>query len=74
MKQLLLIIFGLFTSPPGVYQDYHDLRNDMVRAQIERRGISHQSTLKAMRKVERHLFVPAEYRKYAYEDTALPIS
>jgi protein-L-isoaspartate(D-aspartate) O-methyltransferase len=45
----------------------------MVREQIEGRGIKHRPTLEAMRKVERHLFVPVEYQRYAYEDTALPI-
>lgn len=58
---------------PSSYQNYIDLRNNMVRTQIEFRGINHQPTLKAMRSVERHLFVPLKQQERAYEDTPLPI-
>ncbi|MGK6350541.1 protein-L-isoaspartate(D-aspartate) O-methyltransferase [Parapedobacter sp. DT-150] len=54
-------------------QDYQHLRTDMVRRQLAARGITHRATLDAMEKVERHLFVPPEYRKQAYDDTPLPI-
>ena len=36
-------------------------------------GISDSLTLAAMRAVPRHRFVPAEQRRYAYDDTPLPI-
>lgn len=52
---------------------YQVLREKMVRDQIVSRGISDQLTLKAMRKVPRHLFVPAEYVSRAYNDSPLPI-
>lgn len=45
----------------------------MVREQIENRGIHHRATLQAMRKVERHLFVPPKFQKDAYEDSPLLI-
>ena len=45
----------------------------MVRVQIEDRGITDTSVLKALRKVPRHLFVPREYQAEAYADTPLPI-
>ena len=48
-------------------------RQRMVDQQIERRGITDKRVLDAMRKVKRHLFVPAHLRNVAYEDTPLPI-
>lgn len=52
---------------------YEYVRNSMVDDQIAARGISDQATLKAMRKVPRHLFVPPSYIKEAYSDRPLPI-
>jgi len=55
-------------------QDKFDrLRIIMVRTQIQDRGISDKATLNALRKVKRHLFVPATYQKRAYADNPLPI-
>jgi protein-L-isoaspartate(D-aspartate) O-methyltransferase len=73
VKQLLTILLALILPGACLSQDYREKRHAMVSRQIEDRGISHQPTLTAMRKVERHLFVPPEHRQYAYEDTALPI-
>ncbi len=52
---------------------YERLRYDMVRTQIERRGVKDEQVLKAMRKVPRHKFVPASLKDYAYRDQPLPI-
>jgi len=52
---------------------YAASRERMVAYQIEARGISDPRVLAAMRKVERHLFVPEEYRVYSYSDGPLPI-
>jgi protein-L-isoaspartate(D-aspartate) O-methyltransferase len=52
---------------------YEAARRSMVETQIQRRGISDASVLAAMKKVPRHEFVPAEFRKRAYEDGPLPI-
>ncbi len=49
------------------------LRLAMVRDQIEREGISDSRVLEAMRAVPRHLLVPPEYRRMAYEPRPLPI-
>jgi protein-L-isoaspartate(D-aspartate) O-methyltransferase len=48
-------------------------RNVMVDTQIVARGIHTPSVLAAMRRVPRHLFVPAEDLPYAYSDGPLPI-
>jgi protein-L-isoaspartate(D-aspartate) O-methyltransferase len=45
----------------------------MVDTQIAARGISSRTVLDAMRKVPRHLFVPAALQSRAYDDTPLVI-
>lgn len=45
----------------------------MVDGQIQARGVTDERVLDAMRRVERHLFVPADLRGRAYADTPLPI-
>jgi protein-L-isoaspartate(D-aspartate) O-methyltransferase len=45
----------------------------MVHQQMELRGIRDPRVLEAMRRVERHLFVPEDVRSFAYDDRALPI-
>lgn len=52
---------------------YEKQRESMVRYQIEERGIHNSQVLRAMRQVERHMFVPRDLRAYAYEDRPLPI-
>jgi len=44
----------------------------MITEQIAARGIKDARVLEAMRKVKRHLFVPAEFRHLAYTDGPLP--
>jgi protein-L-isoaspartate(D-aspartate) O-methyltransferase len=53
--------------------DYSKLRNDMVKSQIEERGILDQRVLKAMREIPRELFVPENMKASAYDDNPLPI-
>ena len=48
-------------------------RNRMVNLQIAARKIRDPLVLDAMKKVPRHLFVPAELRSEAYNDYPLPI-
>jgi len=48
-------------------------REMMVASQIESRGITDPRVLNAMRKVERHLFVPPDQVSRAYGDYPLPI-
>lgn len=45
----------------------------MVREQIVARGIKDQNLIQAMLTVQRHLFVPKNQERMAYEDRALPI-
>jgi protein-L-isoaspartate(D-aspartate) O-methyltransferase len=47
-------------------------RRMMVEDQIESRGVKDKALLTAMKKIPRHLFVPADFREYAYSDQALP--
>ena len=49
-------------------------REQMVREDIESRGIHNRRVLDAMRKTPRHLFVPEPWRDRAYDDTPLPTS
>jgi protein-L-isoaspartate(D-aspartate) O-methyltransferase len=48
-------------------------REDMVRRQIEARGVKNPLVLHAMNKVPRHLFVSDSYAREAYQDYPLPI-
>ena len=48
-------------------------RELMVERQIEHRGVHDPRVLAAMRTVPREVFVGEEMRKYAYEDSPLPI-
>jgi protein-L-isoaspartate(D-aspartate) O-methyltransferase len=48
-------------------------RQAMVETQIIPRGVSDKAVLDAMRKVERHLFVPSRLQPVAYADEPLPI-
>ncbi len=48
-------------------------REQMVRDQLLTRDIHDPRVLKAMRQVQRHLFVPVNEAPYAYEDRPLPI-
>lgn len=73
---LSLSIFLLLACCTGRSQpssDFAKQREMMVRLQIEARGIKDLRVLNAMRKVERHLFVPSEQASRAYGDYPLPI-
>jgi len=52
---------------------YSEEREEMVRGQIEARGVKDGSVLRAMREVARHCFVPRESRGEAYDDHPIPI-
>ncbi len=49
------------------------MRERMVETQIKSRGVKDERVLVAMRKVERHRFVPEPYVSLAYSDQPLPI-
>lgn len=52
---------------------FRKAREDMLREQIEGRGIRNARLLEAMYRVPRHCFVPQPVREKAYEDEPLPI-
>lgn len=52
---------------------FKEAREQMVEEQIRKRGITGTPLLQALRKVERHRFVPERYRNQAYNDYPLPI-
>jgi protein-L-isoaspartate(D-aspartate) O-methyltransferase len=75
-----LLVIGACTQSPGSASAgpaeddaYAQERLQMVRRQIEARGVSDPHVLEAMRKVPRHRFVPQSQRRHAYDDRPLPI-
>ena len=53
-------------------EDYSRARHLLVEG-LRGKGIKDSRVLAAMERVPREAFVPAQYRRFAYEDTALPI-
>ncbi len=72
---LVIVVFftGLLSASVYGQAEYQEHRDAMVETQLKPRNIYNIATLKAMRKVPRHLFVPKDVRKFAYSDGALPI-
>jgi len=66
-----LVIACGAAAPPA--EDPARARERMVRDQIEARGVTDARTLAALRKVERHQFVPPEVAALAYADHPLQI-
>jgi protein-L-isoaspartate(D-aspartate) O-methyltransferase len=52
---------------------FDDERREMMDV-LKERGISHENLLRAMGKLERHLFVSEPFVNRSYDDTALPIA
>ena len=73
MKTATLIITLGWLLPLMLMQDFSKLRNEMVKTQIENRGVKDSATLAALRKVPRHSFVPTDQVANAYEDRPLAI-
>jgi protein-L-isoaspartate(D-aspartate) O-methyltransferase len=65
------IFYAISTGERGL--SLQQLRELMVKKQIEARGVNDQRVLQAMVKVERHKFVPELSLSSAYEDHPLPI-
>ena len=53
--------------------DFEKLRQIMVERDIRPRGVKSEAVLRAMHEVPRHLFVTEDKKKYAYDDSPLPI-
>lgn len=73
MKHLYILVAFILLALPQQAQDYERDRDLMVTHQVAKRGIRDRRTLKAMRQVERHLFVPPQYMHMAYHDSPLTI-
>jgi protein-L-isoaspartate(D-aspartate) O-methyltransferase len=69
---LLMLLSGISCGQNS--DPFFAQRNRMVATQIENRGITDATVLQALRNVERHKFVPAQYIPYAYNDSPLPIA
>jgi protein-L-isoaspartate(D-aspartate) O-methyltransferase len=80
---LFLFCLGLVISKIAIAEDavtsaspssyFKVRRENMVKTQIEARGIKDERVLEAMLKIERHKFVPEGLERLAYEDGPLPI-
>ncbi|MEW5994288.1 MAG: protein-L-isoaspartate(D-aspartate) O-methyltransferase [Candidatus Zixiibacteriota bacterium] len=70
---VLLLLGSCQAQSTGQPADYKSAREQMVARQIESRGVKDKRVLDAMRKVERHRFVPKKVRHLAYTDQPLPI-
>jgi protein-L-isoaspartate(D-aspartate) O-methyltransferase len=77
---IALLVFGACSQKsepahavPSEAEPRAQERTDMVRRQIEARGVHDARVLEAMRTVPRHRFVPESQRGDAYEDRPLPI-
>ncbi len=68
-----IIVILLFINHVLIQDNYGLARNKMVDKQIAARGIRDPETLKAMKAVPRHHFVPADSRRMAYDDRPLLI-
>jgi len=73
MRVASLLVLILWLLPLREQQDYVQRREEMVKSQIEKRGVEDPATLAALRKTPRHLFVPANSINNAYDDRPLPI-
>ena len=70
---LLVLVVGCSYSQEETQNSFLHMRMQMLRTQIEGRGIRDAKVLNAMKRVERHLFVPDAYKGAAYGDHPLPI-
>jgi protein-L-isoaspartate(D-aspartate) O-methyltransferase len=70
---ILILLFQVFLPLQKQRDNNTQQREAMVNTQIERRGVRDTAVLAAMRKVQRHLFVPQDEVSNAYEDRPLPI-
>lgn len=78
---MILLTFFLWVGLNQVVDDIEFIsqsnhskeRTEMVRYQIQQRGVLDTNVLKAMLNVPRHKFVPERYQSQAYADHPLPI-
>jgi len=72
MISVLILAGWNYIASSRISEDaLRQMRDRMVAWQIERRGVKNPRVLEAMRKVERHKFVPSSQVSHAYEDRRL---
>jgi protein-L-isoaspartate(D-aspartate) O-methyltransferase len=57
----------------GARESFHEERMQMVDQQLRRRGIHDRNVLTAMQKIPRHVFLPVEFIRSAYDDSPVTI-
>ena len=70
----LSCLFWLGDTEAQAQDAFETQRHDMVDLQVRQRGVQEPAVLDAMEKVPRHLFVPPQLEKEAYDDRPLPIA
>jgi protein-L-isoaspartate(D-aspartate) O-methyltransferase len=70
---IVFLISSLHADATGDSQKFKTARENLVKNDIEKKGITDPDVLAAMRSVPRHRFVPKRILSSAYADTALPI-
>ena len=70
---MLLTFFNCETTQPIAREGWGKQADNMIKEQIEKRGITDKRVLEAMRNTPRHEFIPYEYIEKAYNDSPLPI-
>ena len=73
MKRILFTIIFLSISCKGHDNELYQLRMNMIETQIKKRGITDQTILDAMKKVNRHEYVQENFERLAYSDRPVPI-
>jgi protein-L-isoaspartate(D-aspartate) O-methyltransferase len=73
LRCVALLAMSCAAGAPAGDEGWKTARDRMVKEQIEARGVRDPRTLAALRKVERHLFVPGDEARLAYADHPLPI-
>ncbi len=72
-KIAFILLVAFYAKTSNGQDDYTTKRELMVNTQLLARDIIDPITLRAMRQVERHEFVPPSMKKYAYSDGPLAI-
>ncbi len=70
MQQLEAMIYIMWWDK---VETWEDRRREMVERQIAARGVGNPRVLDAMRRVQRHLFVPDDLKTAAYNDEPQPV-
>lgn len=70
---VFIFLFGAWTVQAKDTDQTRLAREEMVAKQIAARGIEDSHVLRAMRAVPRHMFIPENEARFAYDDRPVPI-